>query len=273
MMQNLYVIGDPIEQSLSPTIHNLWIDAAGLNAKYHRLLVPQGQAAQALARLSAEGAIGVNVTMPHKHAALEISKSASPQAQLIGAANTLTALPEGGWHADNTDAPGVLTALGLAGIETISERRILVIGAGGAARAVVQALHGAGANLIILNRTEQRAVELSNSLTGGAARAGGLAGIGQESDAADLVVNASGAGYQGETLALPPGQQRLFFDISYGPAVTAQLSSAQRAGWRTEDGLGMLVAQAAESFHIWFGEQPDLESALRVCRAAVEGRA
>lgn len=272
MTEELYVIGDPIEQSLSPTIHSLWIEAAGIDAQYRRLHVPAGEAQQYLDRLAAEGAKGVNVTMPHKHAVLEASTSASQTARLIGAANTLTALPQGGWHADNTDAPGVLTALGLAGVENISEKTVLIIGAGGAARAVVQALYQAGASLIILNRTASKADDLAEFLTDGTARSGGLSGLEVESATVDLVVNTAGAGHAGETLDLPPGEGRLFLDISYGKAVAAQLEVAQSQGWQTEDGLGMLVAQAAESFHIWFGVRPDLELALRACRAAVEAR-
>ena len=272
MTKEFYVIGDPIEQSLSPTIHSLWIEAAGFDARYRRLHVPAGEAELTLQTLLSEGVTGLNVTMPHKHVALKASRSASPMATLIGAANTLTAKADSGWHADNTDAPGLLTALGLAGVENVAAKTVLVIGAGGAARAVVRALHLAGSKLIILNRTPERAAEIANSLTGGSARTGGLIGIADETEAVDFVVNTSGAAYGGEPLELPPGRDRLFLDISYGKAVEPQLAAARHSGWRTEDGLGMLVAQAAESFQIWFEERPDLQSALRLCRAAVEAR-
>ena len=272
MTQELFVIGDPIEQSLSPTIHSLWIEAAGIDAHYRRLHVPTGEAPQYLEKLAADGTKGINVTMPHKTPALEASVSASLAATGIGAANTLTALPEGGWHADNTDAPGLLNALSLAGVDDIASKTILIIGAGGAARAAVYALHQAGASLIILNRTASRAADLAESLTKGAARSGGLSGLGAETREIDLVVNTAGAGHAGGTLDLPDGDGRLFLDISYGTAVTSQLDAARQKGWRTADGLGMLVAQAAESFNIWFGIRPDLEAALRVCRAAVEAR-
>lgn len=272
MTQELFVIGDPIEQSLSPNIHSLWIETAGIDARYRRLHVPAGEAPQYLARLSADRVRGINVTMPHKHAALEASHSASPAARAIGAANTMTALQDGGWQADNTDAPGLLTALDRAGVANISEKTILIIGAGGAARAAVYALDRAGASLIILNRTEARAADLAKSLTNGAAQSGGLSGLAAKSHEVDLVVNTAGAGHAGETLDLPNGEGRLFLDISYGKAVAHQLGAAQQKGWRTEDGLAMLVAQAAESFHIWFGVRPDIDAALRLCRAAVEAR-
>lgn len=272
MTQELFVIGDPIEQSLSPTIHSLWIEAAGIDAQYRRLRVPAGEAPQYLAKLAADGTRGINVTMPHKQVALEASQSASPAARAIGAANTLTALPDGGWQADNTDAPGLLTALGRARVADIAEKTILIIGAGGAARAAVYALHEAGTSLIIVNRTESRAADLAESLTNGVARSGGLSGLAAESRRVDLVVNTAGAGHAGETLDLPDGEGRLFLDISYGNAVAPQLKAAQQKGWRTEDGLTMLVAQAAESFHIWFGVRPDLDAALRICRMAVEAR-
>ena len=268
----LGVIGDPIAHSLSPLIHTHWLAAAGIDATYIAMHVKAGDFSDHIHALERQPVVGVNITLPHKLAALAIADEASPAAQAIGAVNTLTR-HEGCWLGDNTDAPGFLAALAMAGAVELAGRRVLVLGAGGSARAVVYALTGAGAVLTILNRTPERAAALSAEITGGRAVHGGLDPSPQQWGAADIVINTTSRGHGGEGFDLPPGRGRLFFDLSYGAPARNQLSSAAAADWQVQDGLAMLVAQAAESFHIWFGVRPDMSSALALCRQKVEATA
>ncbi len=273
MTDRLGVIGDPVAHSLSPLIHNPWLQAAGIDARYEAIHVPDGQLPDALDRLYKEGVVGLNVTLPHKQAALAAAASASEAASRIGAANTLSRGENGTWLADNTDAPGVLKALEMAGLAELSGCRTLVLGAGGSARAVVYALSESGAEITLLNRTLERAGALLTEIAPGNTVYGPLSGLPDKLNAADLVINTTSGGHSGQMHTLTQGGGRLFLDISYGPAAAAQLAHADEMGWQVRDGLTMLVAQAAESFRIWFGQMPDTQAALVRCRQAVEARA
>lgn len=268
-MSGLYgVIGDPISHSLSPLIHSGWIRDHGLDAAYVPMHVPAGGLSETLKTLERRSAGGVNITLPHKIDALNLSDEASEDARKIGAANTLSRTSDGGWRADNTDAPGFLADLNDQGISSVGGKNIFVIGAGGAARAIVFALVGERAKVFICNRTEAKAKALA--LEFGAEAGGsletGLANLSR----ADLVINTASLGHQGESLKLPEGSGRLFHDISYGKVADGMLKLASNQGWKTADGLGMLVHQAAESFRIWTGIIPSTEKALARARTAVE---
>lgn len=267
MTKLLGVIGDPIAHSMSPLIHNGWLREMGFDATYEAMHVPDGQFDSALKTLENRDCLGVNVTLPHKGAALAAAREVSETAKIIGAANTLTYLGEGTWHADNTDAPGFIAAVGAINAAT---DRVVVLGAGGSARAIVHALSVHGIKHIILNRTVSRAEELAASIGGEKSAFGDIVQYKEYIDSATIVINTTSMGYDGNTLRLPDGDGRMFFDISYGAISKAQLDHAAAQGWETKDGLSMLVAQAAFSFEIWFDEQPDLESGLRRCRAAME---
>ena len=161
MTKLLGVIGDPIAHSLSPLIHNGWLRDMGFNATYEAMHVPAGEFHNALKTLEKRDCLGVNVTLPHKAAALAEASEASESAEKIAAANTLIHLGDGSWRADNTDAPGFIEALG--GLNP-HEDRVLLLGAGGSARAIVHALSVYGINLVILNRTASRARDLAEQL-------------------------------------------------------------------------------------------------------------
>lgn len=268
-MTSLYgVVGDPISHSLSPAIHNAWIKEHNLDATYEALHVPAGELAAGLQTLTERKAVGLNITLPHKEAAIELAESTSEIARRIGAANTLVRLKTGGWLAENTDAPGFTEALVSENIE-IAGLNVCLLGAGGAARAAALALTDLSADLIICNRTVSRAKTLVDDLNITA----GVCGLDQaeiEMGKADVVINTLSLGHSGRTLDLPAGDQRIFYDISYGKAARDMLAQAETAGWKTLDGLGMLVAQAAFSFELWFGVLPDIESALARCRKLVE---
>lgn len=266
MTKLLGVIGDPIAHSMSPLIHNGWLRDMGFDATYEAMHVADGAFAEALLTLSKRDILGVNVTLPHKGAALTSAREVGEAAAKIGAANTLTYLGDQIWRADNTDAPGFLSALGP--VDPGSEK-ILILGAGGSARAVVFALAGAGFEITILNRTESKAEQLAHELGNSKTVYGSFDQREDHLDSATIVINTTSMGYSDQVIELPDGRERLFFDISYGRVAAPQIAVARASGWQVKDGLSMLVAQAAFSFEIWFGEKPDLEAGLRRCEMAL----
>jgi shikimate dehydrogenase len=211
--------------------------------------------------LGASGFAGANVTIPHKHVALALATSASDAARAIGAANTLSFGRDGAIEAENTDAPGLLAAIG----EPVAGRSALVLGAGGSARAAVWALLGAGAaGVSVWNRTAGRASALAAEL--------GASAVG-EPVAADLLVNCTSVGLQRTAtdavalnqLALGAdqvGSYACVVDLVYGAHPTPLLAAARAAGARTVDGLEVLVAQGALSFELWTG-RPAPRQAMR----------
>ena len=266
MTKLLGVIGDPIAHSMSPLIHNGWLRDERIDATYQAMHVPAGEIISALKTLESRNIIGVNVTLPHKHDALAACTAASDAAKAIGAANTLTFKSPGNWHADNTDAPGFLHALGDTGSQSA---RVLLLGAGGSARAIVFALTNKGIPVTILNRTVSKASDLAAELGDEKTQYGDISQYTEYLDIATIVVNTTSMGYSGDLLSLTDGDGRTFFDISYGKVAAPQLDLASQKGWRVKDGLTMLVAQAAYSFESWFGMMPDLETALERCQRAI----
>lgn len=264
------VVGDPVAHSLSPLIHNGWIADHGLNAHYDRVHLQSQTAADDLRAMIVDYS-GLNVTLPHKIAALESSANSSLEARTVGAANTLVR-EHGAWTAHNTDVAGFEAAMRAACGDELRNLRVLLIGAGGAARAAVASLNRSGAKLTIANRSATNAAALANELAPHAETTD-LSQIGTLSDWADIIVNSASLGHSGDSLPpLAPGRGRPFLDLSYGKAAAGVLEAAQRSGWEPHDGLTMLVAQAAAAFHLWFGIWPDEAKALHACRAAVAAR-
>ena len=264
------VVGDPVAHSLSPLIHNAWMVEAGLDAHYERVHL-KSETVAADIRDMARAYSGINVTLPHKIAALEASANSSPEARVVGAANTLVRAGDG-WTAHNTDVAGFEIAMRAVAGEELQNLRVLLIGAGGAARAVVVSLNRAGAQLTIANRSAVNAAALANELAPQAVTAG-LSEVNALSASADIIVNSASLGHAGASLPLlAPGKGRPFLDLSYGKAAAATLQAAASAGWAPHDGLTMLVGQAAAAFHLWFGVAPDQARALAACRAAVAAR-
>jgi shikimate dehydrogenase len=247
----LGVCGWPVAHSRSPQMHNAALRAVGLDDwRYLRLPLPPELFAETVVALPAAGFRGVNVTIPHKEAALALADEATDAAREIGAANTLT-FAAGRIHADNTDAPGLLAALP-AGWE-VTDRTALVLGAGGSARAAVWALRRAGAaDVAIWNRTAARAAALARELGGRAVAAPGRA---------DIVVNCTAVGLRAGDApfkALPLdadslGAGSLVVDLVYRDGGTQLLHAAQAHGADVVDGLEILVAQGAASFERWTG--------------------
>jgi shikimate dehydrogenase len=234
-------------------MHNAALRATGLDGwEYLKLPVPPPLFAETVRALPAAGFRGVNVTIPHKEAALALADSASPAARAIGAANTLTFEPDGAILADNTDAPGLLETLRDQGIE-VAGRSALVLGAGGAARAAVWALGGAGARVAVWNRTPARAAALAHEL---GARHATVPG------AAEIVVNATSLGLAQniDLFKAIPLKADTFeagscvIDMVYGSGETRFLEAARSRGACVIDGLEILVAQGVASFERWTGK-------------------
>lgn len=251
------VIGDPVRHSLSPTLHNAAYRSLGLDWVYVALPVGAGHAAAAVGAMRTLGLAGLSVTMPHKAAAAAAVDRLSPTAARLGVVNTVTPR-DGELHGDSTDGPGLLDALRAEHAWAPAGRRCLVVGAGGAARAVVLALAQAGAAEVVVTARRDEAARAAAELAGAAGRVGPAA----EADGADLVVNATPAGMAGgpapadlpaglEPSRLGPGQ--LVVDLVYAPAVTPLLAAAAAAGAATAGGLGMLVHQAARQVAAWTG--------------------
>ena len=253
------VLGHPVGHSRSPAMMNAAFRELGLDWRYFKLPVPPELFAETVRALPASGYAGANVTIPHKLAARVLADDLSAAAEAIGAANTL-AFDDGRIEADNTDAAGFMDALGEP-----RPRTALVLGAGGAARAVVWALREAGVAVRVWNRTAERAEALAAEL--GVERAG-------SPEPAELVANATSVGLAGEDertvlealpLAEPPA---LLVDLVYGDDPTALCRWAARGGGRVVDGLEVLVRQGARSLERWT-RRP---APLAVMRAAARSR-
>jgi len=259
------VVGDPVAHSLSPRLMGHWIGALGLDAAYLPFAVPPAGFERFVRGLACSQVAGLNVTLPHKEAALALSDRATPAAKAIGAANLLTFGPDG-ITADNSDARGFLAAIDPAGIP-YRQSAALVLGAGGAARALIHALVTSGiSRLILTNRTRDRAEALAADLAPLAA----IVDWEDRNDAlaeADLVVNATALGLKGASelemdwIRAKPGA--VVFDSVYTPLMTGFLAGASRAGLSVVDGLDMLIGQAAPSFEAFFGAPPPADPPVR----------
>lgn len=271
MSSGLYgVIGDPISHSLSPVIHRGWMRDLGIDADYKAFHVRAGTLCDGLEAFEREGVRGLNVTLPHKIDVVPICERMSPLAETLGAVNTLSRTPSGGWVGDNTDYQGFLDDFRDVSRGALEACRILVLGAGGAAQAVARALRDRGFVVCIANRTVSRAGALAASLGLPSEAARGLDDVATLSEQVDAIVNTLALGHARDAVRFADGGGRLFYDISYGSVAVPALDAATDAGWRSADGLGMLVAQAAISFEIWHGVSPDRTAALKRCRAALD---
>lgn len=262
------VIGSPIAHSKSPQLHGHWLRTYGIAGHY----IPMDVAAEDLERvirtLPQAGFVGVNVTIPHKEAVLEIADLVTDRATLIGAANTLIFRQDGKIHADNTDGYGFMENL-KAGAPDWNPRQgsAAVLGAGGAARAVVSALLDAGVPEIrITNRTRVRSDRIRSDF-GSRVRVFDWVQAGNMIEGANLLVNTTSLGMIGKAElrvpidALAPGT--LVTDLVYAPLKTDLLQRAEALGCPTVDGLGMLLHQAVPGFERWFGKRPAVDRETR----------
>jgi shikimate dehydrogenase len=255
------IAGCPVTHSLSPVIHNAWIAAAGLDAVYVPFNVPEDGFAAFATALRGGVVKGVNVTIPFKETALELSDLAGQLADKAGAANLLTFPADGQIVARNTDGPGMLDAIfeQAPGFNPMSGPAV-ILGAGGAARGAAAALVMAGAPAVrLINRSPERASTLAKAL-GGVVSAHALDDHHEALEDAELIINATSLGLGGgpgpeiDFAALPPSA--VVMDMVYKPLETQFLAAAKAAGHRTVDGLEMLIRQAAPSFEAFFGQAP-----------------
>jgi shikimate dehydrogenase len=273
-MRRLGVLGWPVAHSRSPTMHNAALRALGMGDwHYQALPVPEELFAETVRALGAAGFVGANVTIPHKQAALALADEASAAATAIGAANTLSFAEDRTIAAENTDAPGLIAALGSSGSEPFiglpAHPSALVLGAGGSARAAVWALREAGAREVsVWNRTPERAFALAAEL--------GVRAV-SAPVAAELLVNCTSVGLE-RSASEPEGLNQLGLtfdqvgeysyvaDMVYRSDPTPLLAAAREHGARTLDGLEILVAQGALSFELWTGREAPRDVMRRAVR-------
>ena len=262
------VLGSPVAHSKSPLLHGFWLKQFGIQGHYVPIDVMAADLDQVLQTLPKMGFVGANVTLPHKEKILSIADQISDRAALIGAANTLVFQPDGKIYADNTDGYGFIENIRQhAPNWQAKDGPALVLGAGGAARAIVSALLEAGAPEVrISNRTRAKADQIKSDF-------GGRVGIvdwvkaGAEIEYAHTLVNTTSLGMTGKsalTVSLDKlNPETLVTDIVYSPLETELLKAARSKGCRVVDGLGMLIHQAVPGFQRWFGQKPVVDQAIR----------
>ncbi|HEX8688759.1 MAG TPA: shikimate dehydrogenase [Solirubrobacterales bacterium] len=265
-MKRLAVLGHPVSHSRSPAMHNAALAELGLGGEwsYEAIDVRPDEFEARVRSMAGGDCVGANLTIPHKEAALALADELSETAREIGAVNTLSFV-DGSVRADNTDAAGFLASLE----GQVGGKRALILGAGGAARAVVWALLREGAELSVWNRTELRSRNLCDDLGGTPVAAPDIRDY-------ELIVNTTSVGLGGEdpfaelpleTDRFGPGQTVV--DMVYGEEPTLLLAAAEAAGARTVDGIEILVRQGARSFELWTGLEAPLETMRAAARLAI----
>jgi shikimate dehydrogenase len=274
MTDRYAVIGNPIGHSKSPAIHASFARQTGQDIVYEALLAPVDDFSGAVRAFISAGGRGANVTVPFKEDAFRLVVRRTPRAELAGAVNTLL-FSEQEIVGDNTDGAGLVRDLSINLGFKLKGRRILLLGAGGAARGALEPLLAAQpAALVIANRTVGKAVDLARQFAGVSTGVGvvGCAYPELAEQTFDLVINATSSSLSGELPPLPPGifaAGSLAYDMMYGQGRTRFMVFAQEQGAaRLADGLGMLVEQAAEAFFVWRGVRPDAVPVMALLRAA-----
>jgi len=283
-LMSFALLGHPVGHSLSPAMHNAAFKALRLRAHYSLLDVPPGGIPCTLEQLRANNFGGVNVTIPHKEAAyrfLAVKHVLSDTAKLLHSVNTVVFRPDGALLGDNTDAPGFLDALKEAFRATPRGKRILLLGCGGAGRAlaIVCAMQGAESILVAdVNLAARRRLLLALRQAAPGLPVAGVS-LARSRTAArncDLIIHATPIGmHPGDPSLLPPEafhSGQLVFDLIYNPSITPLLATAKAAGARTANGLGMLLHQGARSFHLWTGRKPPIPAMRAALERALKAR-
>lgn len=269
-MDKYAVMGNPIAHSKSPQIHRLFAEQTGEALEYTAIRVEAGTFDAAVKSFQDKGGKGLNITVPFKQEAWRLAATRSPRAERAGAVNTLVLDSADGIYGDTTDGAGLVRDLTRNHNISIKDKRVLLVGAGGAARGVIEnLLEEAPALLIIANRTAEKALELARIFCA----LGHIEGCGLDildGQTFDLVINATAAGLNDEVPALPGcivNEKTCCYDMMYGDKPTAfvRWSLAQGAE-KAVNGLGMLVEQAAESFFIWRKQRPDTRPVIAALR-------
>ena len=268
------VFGNPIKHSKSPLIHGIFAEQCTQHMQYRAVRVELDGFALAAQRFFDSGGAGLNITVPFKQDAFKFAHRLSDRAMRAGAVNTLSRAKDGAIEGDNTDGIGLvrdmIANLGWA----VQGLRVLVLGAGGAARGVMEPLlRERPRELLVVNRTAARASQLATEFSDIAPLQGGAYDL-IAARQFDLIINATSAGLTGEMPELPSSlltERSCCYDMVYGAEPTPFVRwSAHHAAWAVADGLGMLVEQAAQSFYIWRGVRPETRSVINQLREAME---
>lgn len=266
MTDKYCVIGNPIAQSRSPQIHAVFAAQTGQDMSYERCLAPVDDFAGTIRRLIDEGYKGANVTVPFKLEAAQMATRMSDRGRAAGAVNTL-AFRDGEIYADNTDGAGLIADIVRNAGVPLAGKRVLMLGAGGAARgAVLPILTEGPRELVIANRTRATAEALAAQFDGRVA----VCEFGDVDAPFDVIINATSASLAAAVPPLPPvafSPGTLAFDMMYAKNPTVFMEFAAAHGAQVRDGLGMLVEQAAEAFTLWRGVRPETEQLLRELRS------
>lgn len=262
-----FVTGYPVLHSRSPMIHRYWLKTLGIAGSYDAIEVEPEQFPDFIKSLRSEGISGGNVTIPHKEAAFSLADIRNEAAEEIGAVNTLWFDEEGRLNGGNTDAYGFLANMDDFASGWDESQTALVLGAGGASRAIIYALKLRGfTDIRVVNRTTKRAEELVDHF-GSTVTAHGWDAVDELVTDAGLVVNTTSLGMHGtQAIPLDLGKapaSAVVTDLVYVPLETPILRAAREAGLKTVDGLGMLLHQAVPGFEKWFGKRPEVTSELR----------
>lgn len=269
--QRFTVFGHPIAHSLSPRLHALFAAQCGAELEYTATDAAPERFAEIAQAFFAQNGRGANVTLPDKRLAFELADTHTQAAQRAGVANVLTRQADGTLQAHNTDGAGLTRDLRERHRIELNKRRVLLLGAGGAAQAVAWALLDAGVReLILANRTPDRAFSLADALAQPERVCISEWTALDRCEAFDLILNATSAGVLGATMQLPSSlvaKATAAYDLAYGEAAQPFMAWARKAGAaRVFDGLGMLVETAADSFEHWHGMRPETDEALRALR-------
>ncbi|MGO4279897.1 shikimate dehydrogenase [Cupriavidus sp. OV038] len=285
VQQDRYVVvGNPVSHSRSPAIHAAFARQTGEAVQYDRLEAPLGAFADTVRRFLAEGGHGFNVTTPFKLEAYDLADRLTPRAEAAGAVNTMW-IEDGLIHGDNTDGVGLVRDIQDNLDVLLEDKRILLLGAGGAAMgAMLPLIECRPARIVVANRTASKASDMLEEFVEAADQynvelwGGGLDALSalSEEERCDVVINASSSSLQGEVPPVPDyllGEGVLAYDMMYGARPTVFLAYAAQWGARTSDGLGMLVEQAAEAFYNWRGVRPNTVPVLAELRAGLQAEA
>lgn len=262
------VIGNPIGHSKSPQVHSLFAQQTRQAMVYEPLLAPIDGFAGVVHDFIDRGGCGANVTVPFKLEAFALAQELTPRAQSAGAVNTLS-FSAGRIKGDNTDGIGLVRDIMINAAVPLKGRSVLLLGAGGAARGVILPLIEAHiASLVIANRTQDRALELAEHFSPSTVPVS-VSTFEQLDRSYDVIINATSASLSSDLPPLPDavfGLETLAYDMMYGARPTVFMQHAAQRGAQVRDGLGMLVEQAAESFHIWRGVRPETASVYQWLR-------
>jgi shikimate dehydrogenase len=268
------VFGNPVKHSKSPWIHTAFAEQCDQHLQYRAVLVENGKFAAAAERFFSEGGQGLNITVPFKRDAYEFAQDLSERARRAGAVNTLTRAHDGSIRGDNTDGVGLVRDMVANLGWMLSGARLLLLGAGGAARGVLEPLlRERPADVLLVNRTGEKAQQLAEEFSSLGPITGGGFDL-MEGRQFDVLINATSASLAGDLPQLAEGiltERSCCYDMMYAAEPTVFMRwAAQNTAWAVADGLGMLVEQAAESFYLWRGQRPQTGPVIAGLRAELQ---